>query len=94
MSMSMETLHISYNKLSAVCAVVQAAELRGCFPHGGSVRAVCNEPCHWSCSRKPFPRMRDKAAGVAFLSEKVHVQNARNWPRQQNLPSCSNSCFL
>lgn len=68
-SMSMDALHIFSNKLSAVCAAVQAAGLRSCQPHGGLVRAVSNKPCHWSCS---------KAAGAAFLSEKVHAQSARN----------------
>lgn len=32
-----------------------------------------------------FPCMRDNAAGAAFLSEKVHLQSARNWTWQQNL---------
>lgn len=88
LNVSVETLHSSSNKLSAVCVAARAAGLRGCLPRWGSVRAVCNEPCYWSrrCGRNLSCGrccVRDKAAGAESLSEKVCVKSARHFLASQ-----------
>lgn len=74
LSVPLESLHSSSNKLSVVSVAARAAGLRGRLPRHGSVRDVCNELCYWSCDKDPFPRgvfhLRRKASGEAILSEK------------------------